>query len=44
VVTQTDVVRAYILASAKVTRHRVREPLRRHGFDPEAFREDFEAE
>lgn len=44
VVTQTDVVRAYILASAKVTRHRVREPLRRHGFDPEAFRADFEAD
>lgn len=44
VVTPADVVRAYILASPKVTRHRVREPLLRHGFDLEAFRAEFDAE
>ncbi len=39
-----DVVRAYVLASARITRHRLREPLLRHGFDPEAFRAEFEEE
>jgi catechol 2,3-dioxygenase-like lactoylglutathione lyase family enzyme len=44
VIAPADVVRAYVLASAKVTRHRLREPLRRHGYDPEAFRAEFEAD
>lgn len=41
---EIDVVRGYILASAKVTRGRLRTPLVRHGFDPEQFRAEFEAE
>lgn len=44
VIEPADVVRAYILASAKITRYRLREPLRRHGYDPEAFRAEFEAD
>jgi len=37
-----DVIRGYIRASAKVTRHRVKGPLQQHGIDPDAYREDFE--
>jgi len=43
-ISEHDVVRGYILASAKVTRSRLRAPLTRHGFDPDAFRAEFEAE
>ncbi|MBZ4420563.1 DUF2621 family protein [Myxococcus sp. RHSTA-1-4] len=43
VVTCEHVVRAYILSNAKLTRNRVREPLRKHGYDPDAYREEFEA-
>jgi catechol 2,3-dioxygenase-like lactoylglutathione lyase family enzyme len=44
VIAPADVVRAYVLASAKITRYRLREPLRRHGYDPEGFRAEFEAD
>jgi catechol 2,3-dioxygenase-like lactoylglutathione lyase family enzyme len=44
IISPPDVVRAYVLASAKVTRYRLREPLRKHGYDPEAFRAEFDAE
>jgi catechol 2,3-dioxygenase-like lactoylglutathione lyase family enzyme len=43
VVTKEHVVRAYILSSAKITRYRTRQPLIDHGYDPERYREDFEA-
>jgi predicted enzyme related to lactoylglutathione lyase len=42
-VTCDHVVRAYILSNAKLTRNRVREPLRKHGYDPDTYREEFEA-
>jgi len=42
-VTRRHVIRGYILASAKVTRYRLVEPLRRCGIDPDAYREEFEA-
>lgn len=38
-----DVIRAYILSSAKVTRYRLREPLRAHGISPEDYSSEFEA-
>lgn len=44
VITETDVVRAYILSSAKITRYRLREPLIRNGYNPDDFREEFDAE
>jgi predicted enzyme related to lactoylglutathione lyase len=44
VIGRLEVVRAYILASARITRHRLRDPLRRHGFLPEDFQAEFEAE
>jgi predicted enzyme related to lactoylglutathione lyase len=37
-----DVIRAYIRASAKITRGRVRKPLLAHGIDPENYVADFE--
>jgi catechol 2,3-dioxygenase-like lactoylglutathione lyase family enzyme len=43
-VTPIDVVRAYILSSARITRYRLKAPLVRHGYDPEAFRAEFEAD
>ncbi|MBS2031985.1 MAG: DUF2621 family protein [Deltaproteobacteria bacterium] len=42
-VTPLLVVRGYILASAKVTRYRLHEPLRACGYDPNDFRAEFEA-
>lgn len=42
-VTREHVIRGYILASAKVTRYRLVEPLRRCGIDPECYREEFDA-
>jgi hypothetical protein len=42
-VTREHVIRGYILSSAKVTRYRVIEPLRRHGIDPDRYRAEFEA-
>lgn len=39
-----EVVRAYILSSARVTRYRLREPLQRHGFDPQEFQAEFDAD
>jgi hypothetical protein len=44
VISQYDVIRAYIMASAKITRYRLHEPLKRHGYDPDQFRAEFEAE
>jgi predicted enzyme related to lactoylglutathione lyase len=37
-----DVIRAYIRASAKITRGRVKKPLLAHGIDPDHYRADFE--
>lgn len=42
-VTRGHVIRGYILASAKVTRYRLVEPLRRCGIDPDRYQEEFEA-
>lgn len=39
-----EVVRAYILSSARITRYRLRDPLLRHGFDPNEFQADFDAD
>ncbi len=39
-----QVIRAYILSSARVTRYRLRQPLEEQGISPEDFREDFERE
>lgn len=39
-----QVIRAYILSSARVTRYRLRQPLEEQGICPEHFREDFERE
>lgn len=43
VIAPIDVVRALILASAKVTRSRLVKPLQQHGYDPNDFRAEFEA-
>jgi len=42
-VTREHVIRGYIMSSAKVTRYRAVEPLRRCGIDPEAYQEEFDA-
>ncbi len=42
-VTREYVIRGYIMSSAKVTRYRVIEPLRKHGIDPDRYRAEFEA-
>lgn len=42
-VTREHVIRGYILASAKVTRYRLVEPLRKHGIDPDQYKEEFDA-
>lgn len=42
-VERDHVVRAFILSNARITRHRVVEPLRKHGFDPAAYPEEFDA-
>lgn len=38
-----DVVRAYIISSAKVTRYRAKQPLIDQGFDPANYRDEFES-
>jgi len=42
-VTRDDVVRAFIVSNAKITRDRVRQPLIDHGFDPADYPEEFES-
>jgi catechol 2,3-dioxygenase-like lactoylglutathione lyase family enzyme len=42
-VTREFVIRGYILASAKITRYRLIEPLRQCGIDPDAYRQEFDA-
>jgi hypothetical protein len=42
-VRREDVVRSYILSSAKVTRYRLHAPLRAHGIQPEDYRDEFDA-
>jgi catechol 2,3-dioxygenase-like lactoylglutathione lyase family enzyme len=42
-VTREHVIRGYIMASAKVTRYRLIEPLRRCGIDPDAYQDEFNA-
>lgn len=42
-VTREHVIRGFIMASAKVTRFRVIEPLRKNGIDPDRYREAFDA-
>jgi predicted enzyme related to lactoylglutathione lyase len=42
-VTREHVIRGYILASAKITRYRLIEPLRKCGIDPDSYREEFDA-
>lgn len=37
-----EVIRAYIRASAKITRGRVKKPLLAHGIDPQHYQADFE--
>jgi len=44
VIAERDVVRAYIMASAKITRYRLRDPLMRHGFHPNDYQLEFESE
>lgn len=41
---ELDVVRGYIASSAKITRGRLRAPLARHGYDPDAFQAEFDAD
>lgn len=43
-VTRELVIRGYITASAKVTRHRLHAPLRAEGINPDEYREDFDYE
>lgn len=42
-VTEDDVVRAYIISSAKVTRYRVRAPLTAHGYNLDDYPDELEA-
>lgn len=44
VVTRDEVVRGFILANAKITRFRAREPLLKKGIDPDDYRDEFEAD
>jgi len=43
-VTREWVIKGFITASAKINRHRLHAPLRAEGIDPDAYREDFEAD
>jgi len=43
-VTREHVIRGYILSSAKITRYRLVEPLRRCGIDPDRYRAEFETD
>lgn len=43
-VTRDLVARGYILANAKITRYRVVEPLKQHGYNPDDFRAEFLAD
>ncbi len=38
-----DVIRAYIRANARITRHRVKKPLEAHGIDPARYQADFDS-
>jgi len=42
-VTRDDVVRAFIISNARITRDRVRQPLIDHGYDPGDYPEEFES-
>ena len=42
-VTREHVIRGYILASAKIKRDRLIEPLKKCGIDPDDYKEDFDA-
>jgi catechol 2,3-dioxygenase-like lactoylglutathione lyase family enzyme len=42
-VTRAHVIRGYILSSAKITRYRLVEPLRKHGIDPDDYKAEFDA-
>lgn len=42
-VTREHVIRGYILSSAKITRYRLIEPLRKNGIDPDRYRAEFDA-
>lgn len=42
-VTREHVIRGYILSSAKITRYRLIEPLRKNGIDPDHYRAEFDA-
>jgi len=42
-VTREHVIRGYILASAKIKRNRLIEPLKQCGIDPDDYREEFDA-
>jgi len=42
-VTRQHVIRGYILSSAKITRYRLIDPLRKCGIDPDVYKEEFEA-
>lgn len=43
-VTRDEVIRGFILANAKITRYRAREPLLDNGIDPAAYRVEFETD
>jgi len=43
-VTKEHVVRGYILSSAKITRGRLIEPLKAHGYDPADYQAEFDEE
>jgi catechol 2,3-dioxygenase-like lactoylglutathione lyase family enzyme len=43
-VTREHVIRGYILSSARITRYRLVEPLKRCGIDPERYRAEFETD
>lgn len=43
-VTRELVIRGYITSSAKVTRYRLVEPLRKEGIDPDHYKEEFDYE
>jgi len=42
-VTREHVIRGYILASAKIKRNRLIEPLKKCGIDPDGYKEEFDA-
>lgn len=42
-VLREDVIRAYIVSSAKITRYRLIAPLKAHGIEPDRYRAEFES-